>query len=260
MKISHEVPLCMLEESRKLNNYDYALVHLFDENKRYYDFFKESLKMGREVLLDNSIFELGTAFDTNKFVKYIKELKPTEYVVPDVWWDSKGTIEAFKNWKEKYKDLPGKMIGVVQGKTLGELIDCYKYMIENADKIAISFTYPIYQELSIGTSKLHKQMVGRRYLINLLRNLPFDRPHKPFHLFGCSLPQEYRFYKTDHNIESMDTSNPIVHGILNIRYTETGDLFDKEKIKLVELLNEELDEKQKENINYNIKKFKENIL
>ena len=50
----------------------------------YYSFFKCSIAEGREVLLDNSIFELGTAFDSEKFAKYVEELKPTYYVVPDV--------------------------------------------------------------------------------------------------------------------------------------------------------------------------------
>ena len=57
IKTSHEVPLSMLEQSRAFNDYDYALVHLFEKYPKYYDFFKKSIEMGRDVLLDNSIFE-----------------------------------------------------------------------------------------------------------------------------------------------------------------------------------------------------------
>ena len=84
MLVSHETPVSFLETSRRYNDYDYALVHLFETNPEYYSFFKASKTLGREVLLDNSIFELGEAFDTKKFVKYVKELEPTYYVVPDV--------------------------------------------------------------------------------------------------------------------------------------------------------------------------------
>ncbi len=70
MLVSHETPVSFLETSRRYNDYDYALVHLFETNPEYYSFFKSSKTLGREVLLDNSIFELGEAFDTkNRSIK-----------------------------------------------------------------------------------------------------------------------------------------------------------------------------------------------
>ena len=35
MKISHEVPFCLLEKSREFNDYDYCLPHLLDQNEEY---------------------------------------------------------------------------------------------------------------------------------------------------------------------------------------------------------------------------------
>ena len=35
MLISHEVPKCLFEKSLDFNDYDYALVHLFDEDPEY---------------------------------------------------------------------------------------------------------------------------------------------------------------------------------------------------------------------------------
>ena len=57
MLVSHESPISMLDESRSYNDYDYALVHLFEKEPEYYNFFKVSKTLGREILLDNSIFE-----------------------------------------------------------------------------------------------------------------------------------------------------------------------------------------------------------
>ena len=62
MLVSHETPISFLDKSLRYNDYDYALVHLFETHPEYYSFFKRMLSMGREVLLDNSIFELKTAF------------------------------------------------------------------------------------------------------------------------------------------------------------------------------------------------------
>ena len=33
------------------------------------------------------------------------------------------------------------------------------------------------------------------------------------HLLGCNLPQEYLYYKDFPFIETIDTSNPIIHGL-----------------------------------------------
>ena len=66
MLVSHESPISILDKSKDYNDYDYALVHLFETHPKYYNFFKESIKLGREVLLDNSIFELGESFEPGK--------------------------------------------------------------------------------------------------------------------------------------------------------------------------------------------------
>jgi len=44
------------------------------------------------------------------------------------------------NWNKDYKkDLPGKTIGVIQGKYRSDLITCYNEIYNYVDKIAISF-------------------------------------------------------------------------------------------------------------------------
>ena len=88
MKISHECPRVLLEESRKFNTYDYALVHKFKDDKEYLEFYKESLRQGRIVYLDNSLFELEEMFDHDEFAQWVKELGSINpdnfyYIVPD---------------------------------------------------------------------------------------------------------------------------------------------------------------------------------
>ena len=101
MMISHECPKALFENSLDFNDYDYALVHLFDEDPEYLAFYKKCVKQGRHVLLDNSIFELGTAYDNDSFAKWVTELNPTEYIIPDALEDSGKTIEQAKQWMKK---------------------------------------------------------------------------------------------------------------------------------------------------------------
>ena len=237
MKISHESPLSLLPTSRSYNDYDYALVHLFETEPTYYEFFKESLAMGRHVLLDNSIFELGTAFDAAKYAHYIRELKPTEYIIPDVLESTIGTMDSALDFVEKYPDLPGKKIGVVQGKSYSDLIECYDYMdnVIDVDKIAISFDYSYYLEKCPHPNKWMGYTLGRVQTLTRLLKDGIINKDKPHHLLGCALPIEFLFYRCGFEwLETVDTSSPVVHGLLNIMY-EPGGLVNKQSIKLVDL-------------------------
>ena len=261
MLVSHETPIEFLGRSRKYNDYDYALVHLFETNPEYYSFFKVSKTLGREVLLDNSIFELGEAFDTKKFVKYVEELEPSYYVVPDVLEDSQKTRSSFHKFLIDYSDLPGLKIGVVQGKTYQELVDCYKYMSDHADYIAISFDYSWYQTI-IANAKfdkvypLEKQCRGRPRFISMLQEDEIWNYDKPHHLLGCSLAKEFKHYTQEKSIRSLDTSNPVVAGILNKRYLKGIGLLDKPSVLLADLITAELNKEQEKDILYNVDEFK----
>jgi hypothetical protein len=260
MRVSHECPLALLSESRTFNDYDYALVHLFEKHLDYYNFFLESLKQGREVILDNSIFELGEAFDFDKYADWILKLKPTYYIIPDVLEDYKRTKGNLHKWLYKYSTLPGKKIAVVQGKHLSELTD-YTYYLDNhsaVDVIAISFDYSFYEKSCKNVNKLFSWMEGRRRLIDHLI-LKGAIKNKPVHLLGCSVPQEFMWYSNKEVygcIKSVDTSNPIVHGLYNIKYGDRG-LEIKKSTKLCDLISSEIDNGQRECIDYNILKFKE---
>lgn len=256
VKIAHEAPISFFKQVQARTDYDYALVHLFEENDQYYELFKDALKQGREVILDNSIFELGTAFDPTKFAKWITFLEPTYYIIPDVLEDSLGTIDNFVAWENEYGDnLPGKKIAVAQGKTYDEFCKCYDFLVSKVDKIAISFDYSFFNEwtkdLNLPT-KYHEWAIGRQILfINMMRDNVLDES-KPHHLLGCGLPQEFKNYKNYNFIDSIDTSNPVVAGIKRIRYNDDNGLEDKPSEKLFTLINSTITQEQEADINHNI--------
>ena len=257
MLISHEVPKVLFNDSLEFNDYDYALVHMFDKDPEYLQFYKDCVAKGRHVLLDNSIFELGEAYDNESFAKWVEDLKPTEYIVPDALEDMEKTISQMDAWNRTYRNLPGKKIGVVQGKTPEEIVNCYVYLDKDAecDKIAFSFDYSLYSELAPHKNKYFSWMVGRSSMLYNMLEAGIINTNKPHHLLGCGLPQEFALYKGMDWIESIDTSNPIVHGIKGIKYDHYG-LSSKESIKLVDLMDTKLDKQQLYDINHNISYFK----
>ena len=238
IKIYHEAPKSIFDEIQKVTDGDYALVHLFEEDEEYLNQFKEAVRKGREVILDNSIFELEEAFDAEKFAGWVRELRPTWYIVPDALEDTKKTLSQMADWNFKYNNLPGKKIGVVQGKTYEEIVDCYRYMDNTAevDMIAISFDYSYYIESVPHPNKYVSWMLGRVKLLGDMVRDGIINEKKHHHLLGCSLPQEFSFYSQYPWIYSLDTSNPVVHGIKGISYKTDG-LWSKESQKLFELIN-----------------------
>lgn len=263
MRVAHEAPLSIIRRVGQLTDYDYALVHLFEESSKYYNYFVDALKKRRYVILDNSIFELGTAFDSDAFAQWVKALNPSAYIVPDVLEDIDGTIKNWINWKKKYNDLRGNKIGVVQGKTEQEIVDCYKFFIAEADVVAISFDYSWYEkEFPNEKNKYYSWMKGRQRLIDILIDEKLVNYNKPHHLLGCGLPQEFAYYKDEKYsfIDTIDTSNPIIHGIKGIDYEEVDGVFElqtKESTKMFTLLDEEVENLDK--VVYNIMKFRANI-
>tara|TARA_R110000822_G_scaffold42777_1_gene115985 strand:- start:1500 stop:2297 length:798 start_codon:yes stop_codon:yes gene_type:complete len=259
IKIAHEAPLDIFDEVQSKTDYDYALVHLLEQNSRYRDTFENAIRKGREVILDNSIFELEEAFEADRFAIWVERLKPTWYIVPDALENAEKTMQQAANWFKNYSHVPGKSIGVVQGKTYQEIKDCYRAMdeIANVDMIAISFDYSYYSESYPHPNKYVSWMLGRVKLIGDLVKDGTINKGKPHHLLGCGLPQEFSFYKhDDYNfIYSLDTSNPVVHGIKNIPYTQEG-LWSKESQKLHELIDYPLDNLDINLILSNIKQFR----
>ena len=228
MKIAHEAPLSIFDEVQKVTDYDYALVHLFDESEEYYNKFVKAKEDGREIILDNSIFELGSAYNGDSYADWISKLEPDWYIVPDVLDDGDATVASFDNFVGTYAGLRGKVIAVAQGDNYNDFVNCYSYLSNNpcVDKVAISFDSKFFPPV-VGENKWYRYMVGRQNMLAQLLEDGIINKNKPHHLLGCGLPQEYIAYsdiRTDASsfIYSVDTSNPIVFGLNKIKYTDTG--------------------------------------
>lgn len=253
----HEAPKSVFADVQNMTSGDYCLVHLLEEDPEYLQLFKDAKKKGREVILDNSIFELGTAFDADRFAYWIKELEPDWYIIPDVLENTLLTCNQAFDWISKYRDLPGKKIGVIQGKTFQELRTCYEYLDKNieVDMIAISFDYSYYLKAFPHPNKYVSWMIGRVQLLGELVSQGVINVNKKHHLLGNSLPIEGKFYKDYDWIYSVDTSNPIVHAIKGIAYEDNFGLYSKESQKLVELINTPANQIEMYTLAHNIQEF-----
>jgi hypothetical protein len=223
MKVSHEVPKCLLNNSPEFNDYDYCLPHLLDKDKQYLKYFREAKAKGRYIIMDNSLHELGEAYDHERLMYWINELEPDEFIVPDVWENKTQTLVNAKHWKQFTYPEKTTPVAVVQAKSYGEAYECYHLLKElGYEKIAFSYGAAYYNEVSHHPNKDMGKALGRIIVISMLFKAGIISKTDRVHLLGCSVPQEFGWYKDHPYIETIDTSNPIMAALENVEYTERG--------------------------------------
>jgi len=257
IKISHEVPFCLLEKSREFNDYDYCLPHLMDENEEYRNFFYESKKMGRYIVMDNSLHELGEAYNTERLMYWVNEIKPNEFIVPDVWEDYTASVVNARQWS-KVKLLKGvEKVAVVQAKDLHEATLCTRtYKDLGYKKIAYSYGASYYNDLCPHPDKDFGKAVGRFMAISSLYKNKLLSDFDRVHLLGTASPIEFGMYSNFKFIESIDTSNPVMAGIEKRVYHQLG-ISPKPVANMNKYQDVSEDFIETELIEYNIRKFRE---
>ena len=216
MKVSHEVPRCLLTAQYQFNDYLYCLPHLLDQDEEYKKFFIEAAAKGDYIIMDNSLHELGEAYDHQRLLHWISEIQPNEFIVPDVWMKYAQTAAQAKYWLQYKYPKKTQITAVIQGEDKKSAWLCATLLKDlGYKKLCISYGATWY-----GDTALDKAL-GR---INFVKKLLNDKNFKDtkFHLLGCAVPQEFGWYNNHPQIESLDTSNPIMAALDDTLYTSQG--------------------------------------
>ena len=256
-KISHELPINLLHMSNDINDYEYCLPHLLDQSAIYKKHFYQAKKEGRYIIMDNSLHELGHAYDTSRLMYWMNELEPDEFIVPDVWMNKSSTLVNAKHWRNITVPENTTKVAVVQANSYGEAYECYDILKYHLDyeKIAFSYGADWYAEEFPHPNPLVGKMMGRIMMISKMYKSGLINKSDRVHLLGCALPQEFGYYADFPFIESIDTSNPIIHGLQGIKYNSLG-LLNKESIK-IDQIDKEIDTDILYDINHNLIQFKQ---
>ena len=223
MKISHEVPLCLLEDSLDFNDYDYCLVHLLDKDKDYVDFFMKAKQQGRYIILDNSLHELGTAYHDSGLLHWVDKLRPNEFIVPDVWQDTNASIVNARKWSQIQLPKEVTKVAVVQAQNFLDAVICYQtYKDLGYKKIAFSYGAEYYLNHSSHPNENIAKALGRIEVVSRMYTMDLINENDRVHLLGCQVPQEFSLYKDMPFIETIDTSNPIMATLDGIQYGRNG--------------------------------------
>jgi len=230
IKISHEVPLCLLKESLLFNDVDYCLPHLMDENEEYKQFFIKAKADGRYIMMDNSLHELGQPYSKERLIYWLQTLQPNEFFVPDYWENKTDSIVSAREWYQYQNNLPNTLfIAVVQAKEIQDAVESYQiYKDLGYKKIAFSYGASYYNDVCPHPNKNLGKALGRIQVITKLHDWGIINKTDSIHLLGCALPQEFGWYKDMPFITSIDTSNPVMATLDGKEYEGCG-LIDKPK-------------------------------
>ena len=257
IKVSHEAPLCLLSDSRLFNDYDYCLPHLMDEEPGYEEYFMESKKEGRYIIMDNSLHELGQAYDSDRLLHWINELVPNEFIVPDVWENRDASVVNARKWSQIILPKGVTKVAVVQATAIHEAATCYQtYRDLGYEKIAFSYGASYYNDVVPHPNKALGKALGRLSVISALYKTNVIHDNDRVHLLGCAVPQEFGWYKGFNFIESIDTSNPVMAALEGIRYNNAG-LDFKPKANMNDYFYMLLDQVDYSLLVHNLSKFRE---
>jgi hypothetical protein len=114
-------------------NADFHLIlaHLLDKQE-YVDFYKEKIKRGDTVILDNSAFEFKRALSAEEIFGFIERsgIEPTYVVAPDYpFQEWQITMESTLAFIKEVKDKPYKVMAVPQSRK-GDVV-----MADTKDKL-----------------------------------------------------------------------------------------------------------------------------
>ena len=222
MKVSHEVRRCLLTSSPEFNDYDYCLPHLLDIDEEYKQYFINTRDTGRYVIMDNSLHELGEAYNHERLRYWVNELEPDEFIVPDVWMQCAQTAAQAKYWLQFKYPKKTKLTAVIQGENKNQAYLCATLLANlGYKKLCVSYGATWYNDFFPHTNIDMGKALGRVRFVQGLFKIDHLKDIK-FHLLGCSIPQEFGWYDNNPRIESIDTSNPVMAALEGTWYNDNG--------------------------------------
>lgn len=274
-----ELPKCMLEYEDTLNDYDFVLYHQYLKDETYRNNYlnKRKTHPDRMMILDNSAYEFfvsGEKFIEEDFIRVIKELKPTYYIVPDVLMDYQKTFENFMRWIEIVPTISDSQpYFVPQGRTFDEFMDCAARMssLIRFNNLPKNFCIPFHNDFFLDRNKLYstkiKRLIFRRRELTKDEEYAYGRivlmdkltslyPNYTFHMLGSHNPIEIMYYDIFDNIISFDSGYPVKLAISGIKL---GEEKEKPNVIIDDFYGTNLSDSVKELIIYNVNEMRDLI-
>lgn len=210
-----------VNELKLMHNGDryFCLAQLYKKHSHYREFFKEQVKLGRWVTLDNGAGDHDIVTPHELF-EIMLDLQPSEVIPPDFLFDGIKTIRelelfytAMKLSADADKVHNVQILACPQGRNKQEWMFVYEYMLMHPGVHTLGLS-------KIAVPRAFMNATGDK-MIKEARNLCYDilkennLIKKPLHLLGMGSPKEFAHYQDDPFIRSSDSCNSVWSAINN---------------------------------------------
>ena len=203
MKLALECRTDMLEMVQPFSDFDFILAHKVLEDEKYLEYYKNSDNLPKFV--DNSVNEQGTPLSIEELKEAFEKVGGTYLVAPDYLGNAGKTINAYRECKSIFakEEIPlERLVGVVQGETFGDAIECLNEFRSGV----ICIPYDLCSQKTDPP-----WLMGLRralFIAHIPRNQDFL-----IHLLGFNSLDELFWYQNDPVVTSIDTGVPVLLGL-----------------------------------------------
>lgn len=192
---------------------------------------------GCYVILDNGMFESGEYMGDFDLIKFAKDYKVDEIVMPDVRGRSEDTLEAQRYFMRIFHQAYGmtppsktpNLMSVIQG---FDVKDAKEHVMRVADSWAVEMVRGRYGKIVFGLPRRMSEDNNRDARVDLIEFIVSNFGVMfPIHLLGLSRanPRELQYVGKEYgsNVRGVDTSAPFVWTSQN-KHLDAGDIADRE--------------------------------
>ena len=166
------------------------------------------------------------------------------------------TSAQAKYWKQFEFPEETKKVAVIQGEDKNQAYLCANLLHGlGYDKLCVSYGATWYNDFFPHSNPDMGKALGRVRFVQGLLKLKQLKDIK-YHLLGCSIPQEFGWYDNHPQIESIDTSNPVMAALEGTWYDENG-LNVKPKANMNDYFDIDFKNVDYLNVIHNTRRFKE---
>jgi hypothetical protein len=142
VKLLAEIPTKHLEEFSPLFDGDFALAHLVLEDKHYAEFYANQAKLGRLVIMDNSMHELPAPLSVGELLAAADIIKPSFVIPPDKLGDPKFNMDQFELCRKENLRHGHRLAAVLCGSNSAERNMFYNNVRPYIDMLCLPFREP----------------------------------------------------------------------------------------------------------------------
>jgi hypothetical protein len=265
IKYGYIAPIAYQDLIPESADFHLILAHLLD-SKEYVDFYKEKIKRGDTVILDNSAFEFKRALSSEEIFGFIERsgIEPTYIVAPDypfedwevTWKSTLKFIDEVKGTKYKVMAVPQSKKGDYKG-----WIEGYRHMLNHPDIEVIGMSILGIPNAFCSLTNTSNIAINRVFATQYLLDNLISRDYKWHHYLGLGDgPREITLQRQLGLMDSNDSSSPFWHGHLGVRFDESAWGLKDGKTKLEVRFEVERDLDSVKDILFNINYMENQIL